>query len=67
MIKEMLIAMEKIRPKKGFIVVGIDSFELPGEELFVIKKFEFEKEAQKFSKTRKNSFVLSSKTEDIKQ
>jgi len=31
---------EQCRPKKGFNLVGVDDYELPGEQLFVIKSFQ---------------------------
>jgi len=35
-------------PKEGFNIVGLDDFELPGEQLFLIKHCATEKEAKEY-------------------
>ena len=58
MIKKMLEAVEEFKPKTGFNVVGVDDFELPGEELYVVKHFKDNTEADKFAKTNDDYFVI---------
>lgn len=38
-------AMKKMTPKKGYNVVGVDDYELPGEELFLVGNYATEEEA----------------------
>jgi hypothetical protein len=55
-VKKALAAMEKMTPKEGFNLVGVDDFEPPGEELFLIGHFDTkdEAEAAKAERLREN-------------
>ena len=39
-------AKEKALPKKGFRVVGVDSFSRPGDELYIVGDFATREEAE---------------------
>ena len=54
-INSMLKDRAEHTPKKGFNVIGIDTFELPGEQLYLVKHFNTLKEAQEFVKNNKGS------------
>ena len=45
MMGKMLAAKQRFIPKRGFNVVGVDTFEMPGEELYLIAHYDSEEEA----------------------
>lgn len=47
-----LEAMAAMTPKKGYNLVGVDTFELPGEELFFVAHFDTWEEAEAERKRR---------------
>jgi hypothetical protein len=46
----MLAQKKAMTPKKGFNLVGLDDFEEPGEQLFLIGHYESKAEAEKADK-----------------
>jgi SPP1 gp7 family putative phage head morphogenesis protein len=64
MINEMLNAMKEFIPSVGYNVVGIDDFELPGEELFFIGNYDSESEAKSVAAKKSNRIVIGSDYED---
>ena len=46
---------KKFTPEKGFNLVGIDYFDNPDGQLYLIENFEFYKDALQAKKNRKNS------------
>ena len=45
MIEKLIRKKEEMTPKTGFNVVGIDKFEMPGDELYLIKHVDTKEEA----------------------
>jgi len=56
----MLKSREEFIPKTGFSVIGIDDFELIGEELYLVENFDNEEDAKKLANTNDNYFIISS-------
>lgn len=46
MLKAMIDDAAKFVPRKGYNVVGVDDFEAPGEQLYLIGNFDNEVEAE---------------------
>lgn len=42
MLKKSMVEKAKFIPKAGFNVVGVDGFELPGEQLYLVGHFDDE-------------------------
>ena len=62
MIDKVFKEIEDFRPKSGFLVVGIDEFEMVGEKLYRVKLFGDEGSAKDFLKSRKdNVFIIGAK------
>ena len=57
----MFDSRKKFIPESGFNVVGIDTFELPGEELYLIKHYDNEKDAKEYAKKDKNYIIIEAK------
>ncbi len=49
-VEKMLSAMERMTPKTGANVVGVDDFEDPGEELYLVKHCASVAEAEAYAK-----------------
>ena len=45
--KSMQKDMKQFIPKEGFNLVGLDDFEMPGEQLYLIRSFQTRAEAEK--------------------
>ena len=60
MIKKMLKELDRVKPKTGYNVVGIDDYEEIGDDLFVIKNYELLSDAKKHAAKNKNFFVVNS-------
>lgn len=62
-IKAMLAQKKKLTPKRGFNLVGLDDFEAPGEQLFLISQHKTEAEAKTAQKkygTKTKTFIYGS-------
>ena len=46
MLQKQMAAKRRMIPKSGYNVVGVDTYELPGEELYIISEHTTEAEAQ---------------------
>ena len=55
MIEAMQKDKEKFIPESGYNVVGVDDFDLPGEQLYLIKHFAAREEAEAFLAARKKA------------
>lgn len=55
-VKKALEAIEEMTPKTGFNLVGVDDFEEPGEELYLVGHFDTREaaDAAKTDRLRKN-------------
>ncbi len=52
---------KELTPEKGFNLVGIDFFEVPGNQLYLVKHFEIYQDVLRAKKDRKHSddyFIL---------
>jgi|SaaInlStandDraft_4_1057021.scaffolds.fasta_scaffold87552_2 hypothetical protein len=50
--------VKKHTPKNGFAVCGVDDFELIGEQLYIIKKFDILSDAEQFAKSLKVKYLI---------
>lgn len=54
-LKKRLAAKKEFTPKKGFNLVGVDDFEEPGDELYLISHHATRGEAEQAKKNRKTA------------
>ena len=62
----MLKDIEDHTPEEGYAVVGIDDFDIPGEQLFLIESFDNLKDAEAFAKSRSDEVYVYGGKEEVK-
>ena len=58
MIQEMFKDRERHTPAQGYAVVGVDRFELPGEQLYALETFPTLEEAEAYAAERGEDTVI---------
>jgi hypothetical protein len=49
-------------PKTGYTLVGLDCFELPGEQMYLIAHYDKRKDAEKAQEQHPDTIILSQET-----